>query len=30
LVFITFFIVLNVLVDIAMMLTDPRLRRQRS
>lgn len=30
LIFITFFIILNVIVDIAMMLTDPRQRRQRT
>lgn len=30
LVFITFFIILNVVVDIGITLTDPRLRRQRS
>ncbi len=30
LIFITFFIVLNLLVDIAMVLTDPKLRRQGS
>lgn len=30
LIFISFFIILNMIADIAMMLTDPRLRRQRS
>ena len=30
LIFITFFIVVNLLVDIGMMFTDPKLRRQRS
>ncbi|ESX27452.1 MULTISPECIES: ABC transporter permease [unclassified Mesorhizobium] len=30
LIFITFFIILNVIVDVLMMLTDPRMRRQRS